>query len=111
MIPKSLSAGSRSAAFIIILSMRPAIVYRYTTDRVGKTEEVFKTNKTARINSDLHPQGYLYNLIYWLSIFHQGLAGYVCVYHEDELFFYFVSGRIFDFIAAFIHVIPASGNP
>jgi spermidine synthase len=53
----------------------PAIVYRYTTDRVGKTEEVFKANKTVRINSDLHPQGYLYNLIYWLSIFHQDLAG------------------------------------
>ena len=53
----------------------PAIDYRYTTDRIGKTQEVFKTNTTARINSDLHPQGYLYNLIYWLSIFHQDFAG------------------------------------
>ena len=53
----------------------PAIDYRYSTDRVWKTEKVFKDNKTAHINTDLHPQGYLYNLIYWLSIFHQGLAG------------------------------------
>jgi len=52
----------------------PAIVYRYTTDRVAKTLDVFQSNITARINSDLHPQGYLYNLIYWLSIFHQGLS-------------------------------------
>ena len=52
-----------------------AIVYRYTTDRIAMTKEIFKTNKTAQINSDLHPQGYLYNLIYWLSIFHQDLAG------------------------------------
>ncbi len=52
----------------------PAIVYRYTTDRVRKAEDVFKANTTARINSDLHPQGYLYNLMHWLSIFHQDLA-------------------------------------
>ena len=50
----------------------PAIFYRYTTDRVKQTMDIFKANKTARINYDLHPQGYIYNLIYWLSTFHQG---------------------------------------
>lgn len=52
----------------------PAIVYRYTTDRIGKTKDVFVSDKRARINADMYPQGYLYNLIYWFSIFHQGLA-------------------------------------
>jgi spermidine synthase len=65
----------------------PAIVYRYTTDRVGKTEAVFKSNKTAQINSDLHPQGYLYNLIYWLSIFHQDLAGMLASVMKTNYFF------------------------
>ncbi len=65
----------------------PAIVYRYTTDRVGKTEAVFKSNKTARINFDLHPQGYLYNLIYWLSIFHQNLAGMFASVMRTNYFF------------------------
>ena len=65
----------------------PAIVYRYTTDRVRKTEDVFKSNKTARINFDLHPQGYLYNLIYWLSIFHQDLAGMFASIMRTNYFF------------------------
>src|SRR5208283_4340828 len=65
----------------------PAIVYRYTTDRVGKTEDVFKSNKTAQINSDLHPQGYLYNLIYWLSIFHQDISAlFASVMRTNYLF-------------------------
>jgi spermidine synthase len=51
-----------------------AIRYRYTTDRVALTEAVFKANTTVSINTDLHPQGYLYNLIYWLSVFHQDLS-------------------------------------
>ncbi|MDE2008937.1 MAG: hypothetical protein KGJ09_02540 [Candidatus Omnitrophica bacterium] len=52
----------------------PAIVYRYTTDRIAAAGDFFKADRTARINTDLHPRGYLYNLIYWFSIFHQGLA-------------------------------------
>ncbi len=51
------------------------IVDRYTTDRVRTTEDLFKGNVTARINTDLHPSGYLYYFIGWLNIFHQGLAG------------------------------------
>jgi spermidine synthase len=65
----------------------PAIAYRYTTDRVWKTEDVFKSNKMVRINSDLHPQGYLYNLIYWLSIFHQDLAGMFASVMRTNYFF------------------------
>ncbi|MBF0503834.1 MAG: hypothetical protein HQL14_01910 [Candidatus Omnitrophica bacterium] len=52
----------------------PSIVYRYTTDRVSKTLDLFLSNTTARINSDLYPQGYFYNSVYWLSIFHQYFA-------------------------------------
>ena len=64
----------------------PAINYRYGTDRVWKTEKIFNDNKTAQINTDFHPQGYLYNLIYWLSIFHQGLAGIlVCIMRVNYL--------------------------
>jgi spermidine synthase len=70
----------------------PAMVYRYTTDRIGQTQVAFKTNITARINTDLHPQGYLYNLIYWLSIFHQGLAGILaCVMRTNYLFIVFIT--------------------
>jgi len=65
----------------------PAIDYRYGTDRVWKTEKVFKDNKTAQINTDLHPQGYFYNLIYWLSIFHQGMIGTLtCIMKINYIF-------------------------
>lgn len=64
----------------------PSLAYRYTTDRIGMTQVNFNANKTARINYDLYPQGYLYNLIYWLSIFHQGLAGVItCVVRTNYL--------------------------
>jgi spermidine synthase len=65
----------------------PAIVYRYTTDRVRQAEEVFNADKRVLINSDLHPQGYLYNLIYWVSIFHHSLAGMFASIMRTNYFF------------------------
>jgi spermidine synthase len=85
--PQELSRRLKARGIHHYFVNSPAIVYRYTTDRVWKTEQAFKTNKAAWVNFDLHPQGYLYNLIYWLSIFHQGLAGvFACVMRINYLF-------------------------
>lgn len=80
----------------------PAIVYRYTTDRVAKTLDVFKSNQTARINFDLHPRGYLYNLIYWLSIFHQDLSSVLSSIIRTNYFFVLALAIFLIFLLPFL---------
>lgn len=48
--------------------------YRYTTDRIAAMRRMLKENTNAQANSDWMPNGYLYNLIYWMSVFQQGLS-------------------------------------
>ncbi len=50
----------------------PFIRDRYTTDRVRMVQEILKSNRSAKSNFDLYPSAYLYNTIYWLSLFHPG---------------------------------------
>jgi len=80
----------------------PAIVYRYTTDRIAKTLDVFKSNQTARINFDLHPRGYLYNLIYWLGIFHQDLSPVFSSVIRTNYFFVLALGIFLIFLLPFL---------
>ncbi|MBF0511694.1 MAG: hypothetical protein HQL13_05115 [Candidatus Omnitrophica bacterium] len=50
--------------------------FRYSTDRIQKITQAFESNKSD-INLDLKPKAYYYNLTYWLSVFHQGIAGLI----------------------------------
>lgn len=51
----------------------PYLRYRFLTDRIGKVTAAFKGNP-AGVNSDMKPRAYFHNLVYWSSIFHQGLS-------------------------------------
>ena len=50
------------------------IKYRLTNDRVAMAEMMLKDNVEIKINKDLAPAGYYYNLIYWLSYFYPKLS-------------------------------------
>ncbi len=71
--PKVLISRMKARGIYNYFANAEAITFRYTTDRIPMTTAVFK-NTSAEVNTDMHPQGYLYNFIYWLSIFHQGFA-------------------------------------
>jgi spermidine synthase len=53
----------------------PYIQYRMTNDRVASVREALGLNFGAKSNGDFSPRGYYYNLTYWISLFHPGLAG------------------------------------
>ena len=53
------------------------IKYRLTNDRVQKTLNLLEDNKKAEINQDSKPISYYYNLVYWISYFHSGLAKFL----------------------------------
>ncbi len=69
----------------------PYLTYRYTTDRIKMVTDIFEANTSAGKNFDLYPKGYYYNLIHWLSVFHQGLAGiFQAVGKINDLFVFFI---------------------
>jgi len=50
------------------------IQYRLTNDRVSSALSTLENNTEAKINKDLVPSGYNYNIIYWFSIFYPKLS-------------------------------------
>ena len=64
-----------------------------------------KPTKRPRSITDLHPQGYLYNLIYWLSIFHQDLAGMLAsIMRMNYFFIHYAWALFFDLIVSSIGI-------
>lgn len=53
------------------------IEYRLTNDRVQEVLNSLKANKETKINQDQRPVSYYYNLTYWTSYFHSGLAKFL----------------------------------
>ncbi|MBF0532163.1 MAG: hypothetical protein HQL23_03595 [Candidatus Omnitrophica bacterium] len=49
--------------------------YRYANDRVLSTQALLNHDEGIAINRDIRPSAYFYNLIFWFSRFHPGLAG------------------------------------
>ena len=60
----------------------PYLKYIFTTDRFPKIRQDLESEESARLNRDLEPICYYYDMALWLSQFYSGLSGF---FHQVSL--------------------------